>query len=171
MIKRSKCSFFAKDKKRTAQKTCDAMLFNDLLLVAEESAGQGKVTTAYFYTRNCSALFFVLCRKAAGQVKLQVHVLLELESVASIRSTKEDVTQSFKDLEQSQIEMAGTAICLIGKKDRKVGILGLHSFSFHVKVTKDLFFLNSNSEKEEWLNALNEILNKLKTEKRMKGLN
>jgi hypothetical protein len=51
-----------------------------------------------------------------------VHVLIDLDSVASIRSNKEDITQSFKDLEQAQVEMAGTAICLLGKKERKVDI-------------------------------------------------
>ncbi len=93
-----------RDKKRLAQKTCEAFLLNDLLVVAEETAGAGK---------------------SAGQTKLSVHCTVELESVASVRATKDDITQSVKvrrvcvslrsliaaaaqDLEPAQVEMASS---------------------------------------------------------------
>ena len=132
LLKRVKCSYFVKDKKRWAQKTCDAMLFNDMLIVAEEGVGTGK---------------------NAGQMRLASQAVVELDAVAAVKSSKEEIGQICREMEQQQMEMAGEGICLVTKKDRR-----------------ELFFLNSAEQKEDFLATLNAILQKLKTEKRMKGI-
>lgn len=126
LLRRAPCSYFVKDKKRAAQKTCEALLFNDLLLLCESTAGTGK---------------------SAGSTRLSVLVTVELDDLTAIRATKDDITQSFKDLEQAQVEMATAGLCLVYKKDRK-----------------ELFFLNSVDEKEAWNAALLVIMQQIKVD-------
>ncbi len=130
LLKRSKCSFFVKEKRRVEQKTCDALLCNDVLVIVEEAPG-----------------------KNPGQVRLVVHALVDLRSVVSVRATKEELVQLFKEMEQTQVEMAALAIGLMLKKDKK-----------------ELFFLDSVDQKEALLAELEAILGKLKTEQRMKNI-
>ena len=126
LLKRSKCSYFVKDKKRMVQKTCDALLFSDLLIIGEETTGQGK---------------------SAGQSKLQVLVYMDLETIANVRATKEEITQSCKDLEQTQIEMSTLGLLLANKKKGQ-----------------ELFYLNTVDEKEDWKLELTMLLQRIKTD-------
>jgi hypothetical protein len=50
-------------------------------------------------------------------------------------------------LDQTQVEMSSTGVCLVSKKDKK-----------------EVFFLNSIDDKEDWKNELVMILNNMKTE-------
>ncbi len=124
LLRRSRCTYFIKEKKKLAKKTCDALLCNDLFVVVEEQAG-----------------------------KVKVLEMVELEAVVSLLSSKEEIVQSCKELEQAQIEMAMSGICLVLKKDKK-----------------ELLFLDDEQEKNAWMAELNAILGKLKTQSRIKNL-